>query len=186
VKLLRTVFTVWVALVALATGLALVRIALDGDVSFLQRWATWHPERLAPVGILTVGLVVLWALSWFVRDPSEEVVRLNTDYGHVDVTMSALRDYIQKTLERATGIEPVQCRVRAVQGRIHVRVTCRAATTLPVAEQGTRLQKRIRQALTDEIGLADVGNIVVKVVEFTPAEPAEPDSNRMVIGGYSG
>ncbi len=168
-----------------AAGIYLVWAAISAPgEGGLDAWIARRPEAAAPIGILVVGLALLAAMSLRTRPAGADELRYTTEGGEVRIRMSALRDFAARLAGGLPGVETVRCLASREGDRVRIELHCRLPVGRSAVEYGRELQALIRTSLSEEIGIADVGDVCVRVTGFvTPnGRKAETASETPEVG----
>lgn len=154
-------------LVAAATGVYLVLAATAAPSrGGLDDWIARRPESAAPLGILLAGLALLAAMSLHTRSAGADELRYPTEGGEVRIRMSALRDYVVRLMDGVRGVDTVRCCATRERERVRIELHCRVPTGQSAVEFARQLQTLIRNRLSDDIGMVEIGEICVRVTGF--------------------
>jgi len=96
-----------------------------------------------------------------------------TDGGQVLVTVRAVKELVLHCCDELSGDGSAEVRVHTRRGELRTRVELRLRRNANVKGVTSYLRERIVQALTENLGLENVGDIdivVVGVLEETKAE----------------
>lgn len=163
--------------VTLATGVCVVVAAWSGsDPWGVAAWMTDRGELAMPVGILTVGLAVLWPLSLIARTTSERHLSFRNPDGEVRIRLDAIRDFLGRLASEFPGVESLRSVVRLKSGGLAIDLQCRVQIGRAVADLSRSLQERARSCIQSDLGIAEIRSIDVTIREFvgspTLREPA--------------
>ncbi len=167
-KALRVALFALTWAVAIAAGLYLVAAAAVAPRrgGGLDDWIARRPEVAAPIGILMIGVAVLAAMSLRARPPGAEELTYAGEGGEVRIRMGALRDYVSRLAGGLRGVETVRCSATREGDRVRIELFCRLPVGRSAVEYGRELQSLIRRRLSDEIGIAEIGDVCVRVTGF--------------------
>ena len=123
--------------------------------------------------VTLAALFVLWLIKALMFRPPRVVQAFPTEGGQVLVTVRAVKELVMHCCEELSGNGSAEVRVGVRGGELRTRVHLRLRRNANVKAVTSYLRERIVQALTENLGLDNVGDIdivVVGVVEETKAE----------------
>lgn len=127
-------------------------------------------------GAVTFGaLMLLWLLKLWLFRPPRVVQAFPTEGGQVLVTVRAVKELVLHCCDELSGDGSADVRVGSRGGELRTRVELRLRRNANVKGVTSYLRERIVQALTENLGLENIGDIdivVVGVLEETKAEKA--------------
>ena len=171
-KTVRAALGVAVWAVVLAAGLYTVCAAWRGsDAWGVSAWMTSRGEFAMPLGVLLVGLAVLWPLSLVTRTTAERHLAFRNPDGEVRVRLDAIRDYLGRLASEFAGVESLRSVVSVRSGRLVIDLHCRVQAGRPVAEISRSLQERAKACIQADLGIAEIETIDVTVREFVGTPP---------------
>jgi len=153
--------------VTLAAGAFIVVAAWSGsDPWGVAVWAMDRREMAMPVGILTIGLAVLWPLSLITRTTSERHLSFRNPDGEVKVRLDAIRDFLGRLASEFPGVESMKSVVRLKSGGLAIDLQCRVQVGRAVADLSRSLQERARSCIQSDLGITEIRSIDVTIREF--------------------
>ena len=127
-------------------------------------------SRYFPWGLAAV--VVLALFIHLVRRQPRAFVAFGSAGGSVKVTRKAVRELVQRCCEELGGVGSARADVRIRRGALCTRVELRLRPNANLKGISNYLRQQIAAALTDNLGLENVGDIDVVVVGiFADEEP---------------
>lgn len=178
-KAIRVILGVAVWAVAVAAGLVLILGAWRAPVDIgVGEWMIRYCEIALSLGILIVGLAVLWAMSLITRSGSAEYLSYKGQDGDVRIRLTAVRDYLSRLQVESGSVQAVRPTVRLLNGRLTVDLACKVSSGQPVGDLCRSLQANAKNALQSGLGLDEVGAIHVTVREFSGSPPVGTPGER--------
>jgi uncharacterized alkaline shock family protein YloU len=177
-KIIHALTGVILFVVLLAAGAALIGFAFC-------RGTPWDPTRcpvmsdpeaLGRLGIGLLALALVHALSRFPSRRDAKYISFRSRSGSVHVSVEAARNFIVKIADEFAAIlrmDPVlESRGRQLDVTLNLRV--KAGTQIP--ELCDLLQQRVRESVSDSLGITDLRNVRVNITEIVGhPEPRSPD-----------
>jgi hypothetical protein len=125
----------------------------------------WFPWTVAAVA----AIAVLWRL--ILRQPSV-FTAFGSAGGRVKITRKAVRELVQHCCEELGGVGSAHADVRLERGVLRTRVELRLRSNANLKGISSYLRQQISVALTENLGLENVGDIDIVVVGIFLEEPA--------------
>jgi len=129
-------------------------------------------------------LVLLWAMF---RRPRDRVTAFEAGNGSVTISRRALQDIIARSCEQFGEIARAKVLVRTPGGKLRTEIHLRLKQSARIRDFSETLRARITEALTENLGMEDVGTmefIVAGIVgeretrKATELEPELSEENR--------
>lgn len=162
---------------------AFASLALFGAVTGGARWTTWLDLLAAHrievvigcVGILF--LTILYVMSGL--NFPERVRYLAYDLeggGTVSISLKAMQDFLARLRDEFAQIVALKPELKASNGAVDIQmdVSVRAGSQIP--ELCRMLQDRARECIKQNVGIADIREVRVRVQEIIPP-PAPPPAS---------
>lgn len=126
---------------------------------------------------LCLGLVIglfLYMLTGLPSNPRGRYLTYETANGNISVSIKALQEFIAHIKGDFSSVLNLSPKVTAYDENLSVvlEVKVRAGTQIP--EIGRLLQDRTRKLIQEKIGISDVRDIEVKIVEIAKDKEAKP------------
>ncbi len=127
-----------------------------------QRWSVFG------AGILFFLLWLLFFWSRYARrGPRERFLAFDTDQGPISISTLAIADFIIRLATEFPSITRISPHVVPRHKMIDVLLNVRVKSGTQVNEMCQLLQQRVRQSLTDEMGIPEVNDIKINVDGIT-------------------
>jgi uncharacterized alkaline shock family protein YloU len=115
-------------------------------------------------GFLLVG--VLFGLTGYRRKKREKYLSFRNERGTVSISTLAISDYVSKLKEEFPGILRMKPDVRPAKNAVDILVDLRVRSGSQVHELCDLLQQRIRESLTNGLGISEIRRIEVSVKDI--------------------
>jgi len=123
--------------------------------------ATWA----GGAGVL-LCLVVIFALSAVPRQKKERYLSFDGEGGTVSISTAAIRDYISKLAQEFPSVVRLNPRVIPRRNMIDIVVDLRVKPGPNIHEACELLQQRVRESVTNGLGISQIGRIEVSVKDI--------------------
>ena len=147
-----------------------------------------HLEQPLYIYVAGVALVLALILLLLRRRQPRSVVAYSTENGRVLVSRSAIVELVRTSCEQLNDVTKPRVIIRTKGKFTHfdVRVQLMSGARLKVVEQ--TLQKHLRHALTENLGIENLGKINIvadgfksgRIVLSQPTPPAEPAKSEQI------
>ncbi len=97
--------------------------------------------------------------------------------GAVSISLKALQNFVARLSDEFSQVVKLKPELRAVNGAVDVQLDISVKAGAQIPELSQMLQKRTRECIKENIGLADVRDVRVRVQEIVPAGPADRTPN---------
>ena len=145
---------------AMLAGVSAGTWAQLGDALSLRRWVMpW-----AGIALLCLGL--LFALSGVPRRRKDRLLTFDNEGGAVSINTQAISDYISKLCEEFPSITRMTPRVIPGRNTVDIVVDIRVRAGPQINEVCRLLQQRVRESMTDGLGISEIRRIEVRVGEI--------------------
>ena len=173
-RLFRSLGILIHTLIYLAIGGALISLALNlfsiGDVTSIVNYA--YTDANAKLGFMITGaLLVLFGLVTahisLSRMQTEKTIAFENPEGQVTVSLSAIEDFIKKSVRHLSEVKELRSSVTASKKGINIvcKATIFADSNIP--ETTERLQAIIKSKVHDMLGVEETINIKVNVTKIS-------------------
>lgn len=167
-KLLHRVTGLLVFMELLVLGLLAFSTAILGDW-----WAFTTGEFLADFpgvglwgGLATISLAFLFVLTGIPPRHADRSLTFDNDQGAVSISTTAIADYISALAEEFPAVTRMIPRVVPLRRSVDIVVDVRVKTGAPVHEICQLLQRRIRETMTEGLGIKEVHHIQINVPDI--------------------
>ena len=173
-RLFRSLGILIHTLIYLAIGGALISLALNlfsiGDVTSIVNYA--YTDANAKLGFMITGaLLVLFGLVTahisLSRMQTEKTIAFENPEGQVTVSLSAIEDFIKKSVRHLSEVKELRSSVTASKKGINIvcKATIFADSNIP--ETTERLQGIVKAKVRDMLGVEETINIKVNVTKIS-------------------
>jgi len=111
-------------------------------------------------------LVLLGLLVLLLRRQPKSVIAYSTDNGRVMVSRSAIIELVQTSCEQLKDVSKPQVRIRVKGKTTHFEVRLKLASGGHLRTIESTLQKHLRDALTENLGIENLGRINIVATGF--------------------
>ena len=166
-QMLRRLVGFLVFMVVLGQGLMLLNAGLSTD-----RWHVFavliKQGRLSGLcaGLALTCLAVLLALTSLSRRKRPKFLSLDTENGTVSISADAIAEYIAKLAEEFPSVVRMRPMVIPARNAVDIRVQVDMKAGPQIHEACELLQRRVRESMTDGLGISQIRNIEVSVKEI--------------------
>jgi hypothetical protein len=116
-------------------------------------------------GAVTLGVVfVLWLGKLVLFRPPRVVQAFNTEGGEVHVTHRAVKELVEHCCDELSGNGSADVTIAIRRGELRTRVELKLRRNANVKGVTSYLRERIVQALTENLGLENLGEIDIVIV----------------------
>lgn len=122
-----------------------------------------HLDSPYVIGGAAVALLLVLVV-YFLRRQPKSFRAFGTGDGEVLVTRKAVRELVRTCCEEINDIGSARARIRVRGGSVHVWVDLRVRRTANLKGIASYLRQQIAQALTDNLGIENLGDIEMVVV----------------------
>lgn len=166
-KLLNRFLGLIVLAVMIAGGLFLMAAALSGGL-WEQTLATVSSRRIVVLGIGTVMalLGLLYLLSGVKRRKGKHVLSFDREGGTVSISSDAIVDYIAKLSAEFPSVVRMKPRVVPARNAVDIVVEIHVRAGPQIHELCELLQRRVRESMTNGLGIAEVRKVEVRVTQI--------------------
>lgn len=153
--------------------LLLISGALVTGAAFIPglRWELIRIIQMERLYTIYAGLTLfvtglLFALTGMRRKTRGQFLYFRNDGGTVSISTDAISDYVMKLMEEFPSIMRMKPKVIPEKGRINMIVNVQIKAGPQINEICGLLQQRIRESLTDGLGISEIGQIEVSVTDI--------------------
>ena len=111
-----------------------------------------------------VALLILAVIIYLVTRQPSSFKAFDASGGTVVVTRKAVRELVQRCCSGLQGVGSAIARVTVRSGELNVRVSLRTRRSANLKGIAGHLREEIRVALTENLGIENVGDIEITVV----------------------
>ena len=123
-------------------------------------------EPLEYLYIAVAALVLVALLVLLLRRQPKKIVAYATDDGQVFVARSAIKELVQSSCEQLQGVSNPRTRISIKGGFAHFDVKVKLVGSCRLKEVEATLQRHMRRALTENLGIENLGQIDVTATGF--------------------
>jgi hypothetical protein len=137
-------------------------------------------EHLGQREYIFLGLVVFTLALFLVlakRCQPKKIVAYKTGDGRVHVARTAVKDLVQSACEQLDGVTRPKTRIRIKRGCANFDVEVKLVGNSRLREVESALQKQMRKALTENLGIEKLGAINVTATGFKMGRPEKGQTN---------
>lgn len=116
------------------------------------------------IGVATLALA--FVLFLLVRRQPKNVVAYTTANGQVMVSRAAIVELVQTSCVQIEEVSKPQVRMHVKGGKTHFEVRLKLASGARLREIEEVLQSHLRKALTENLGIEDLGRIDIVAIGF--------------------
>jgi len=166
-KLLNRFLGLVVLAAMIAGGLFLMAVALTGNW-----WDTaldaMESGRLAVLGVGTIMtlLGLLYLLTGVKRGKGKHVLSFEREGGTVSISSDAIVDYIAKLSAEFPSVVRMKPHVVPVRNAVDIVVEIHVRAGPQIHELCELLQRRVRESMTNGLGIAEVRKVEVSVTQI--------------------
>ncbi len=123
----------------------------------------------SPEGYLAIGISVLILLLWailLVRRQPKSVMAYATDSGRVMVSRAAIIELVQTSCSQLKEVSKPSVKIKVKGSTVHFEVRIKLASGGQLRSIEQTLQTHLRNALTDNLGIEDLGRIDIIATGF--------------------
>jgi uncharacterized alkaline shock family protein YloU len=123
------------------------------------------------------GIILLLALLYLVtfgpRRPKARYLSFDSTDGSVSISVSAVRDFIRKLGDEFGAVISIDPKIRTEKDLLSIDLDVKLQSGTRIPEFSQMLQTRIREGIRDGLGIAEVGEVKVRIQEIvgTPRPP---------------
>ncbi|MFP4156178.1 MAG: alkaline shock response membrane anchor protein AmaP [Opitutales bacterium] len=130
---------------------------------------TQIPQNIGPQEYLylaAAALALLALLILLLRRQPKKIVAYSTEDGQVFVARSAIKELVQSSCEQLEGVSKPRTRISIKGNCAHFDVQVKLVGSCRLKEVETTLQRHMRRALTENLGIENLGRINVTATGF--------------------
>jgi hypothetical protein len=160
-------------------GVYFLYVALGTDAG----WSLAYGMLSSDLNLLLTGVLagLLMMLVFSMTTPRSrtlpEYISFDGHGGEVSISLKAVKDFVQRIAAEYAAIVNMQPTLTVRNGSIEVELDVRVTAGTHIPELCQMLQERVRESMTDTLGLSDIRTIKVNVREIgghtPPQEPAK-------------
>lgn len=125
-----------------------------------------HLSRTEYLYLGAAAIVLAFLLLLLVRRQPKQIVAYSTDEGQVYVARSAIRELVQSACEQLEGVSKPHTRIIIRGSRAHFEVKVKLVGTCRLRDIESTLQRHMRTALSENLGIEKLGRINVIATGF--------------------
>jgi len=174
-KFLKSLAIIVHTLIFVAIGAAMILLSLNlfatNEIADTLNYINTQPDLKMALGIVGVVFVLgglLTAQINLSRLQTEKTIAFENPDGQVTVSLSAIEDFIKKSVRHLAEVKELRSSVTANKRGINVgcRATIFADSNIP--EVTERVQNIIKSRVKDMLGVEETINIKIDVTKITP------------------
>ncbi|VGO11522.1 hypothetical protein PDESU_00066 [Pontiella desulfatans] len=133
----------------------------------------WVGAALGAVLILAV--VLRWAGGC--RKKKASYIDFQADDGSVGISTKAIQDFIERVCKEFAAVKSVSTQLIQDKGMLDIALGVKVVSGNKIPELSQVLQQRIRESVRESLGLEEIRNITIKVLEIVgdPGKHVEED-----------
>ena len=166
-KLLHNVARLIMGCGVMVAGVCLLYLALSTGrwESFIE---TVSASRLTTfcLGVAMFFFAVVFLLTSLNGQRNREFLSFDNDGGTVSISTAAISDYVSKLSPEFPSIVRMQPRVVPARNAMDIVVEVRVKAGPQISEMCTKLQERVRETVTNGLGIQAVRKVTVSVGEI--------------------
>ena len=135
-----------------------------------------EPLKLYGGALLAVGLILLF-MRLFCGCRAKRVIAYATEGGKVIVSRSAIVELVQSACAQIESVSKPRVSIRIRRGIPHFQVRLKLSSGGRLREIESSLQQQLREALTQNLGIENLGNIDVIATGFKTIRISNPDKD---------
>ena len=179
-KFLRGITVILYTLIFLAVGCSLLLMAFNffspDELAKAVNYTYTQPNVKLIFGVIGAAFVIaglLMAHFNLSRMQSEKTIAFENPEGQVTVSLTAIEDFIKKSVRHLTGVKELRANVVASKKGINVvcRATIFADSNIPQATE--RIQGIVKSKVQEMLGLEETINIKIHVIKISPKGKGE-------------
>lgn len=116
-----------------------------------------------PIGLAMLLLVVLFLLTGMRRKRRARFLTVENENGRVSISTDAIAEYVGRLAEEFPGIVKMRPRVVPARHTVDIVVGVKVKAGPQIHEICQLLQSRIRESMTDGLGISEVRRVEVNV-----------------------
>ena len=166
-KLLNRFLGLVVVAVTIAVGLHLMVAALTGGW-WNEACSLMKSSRLAVLGSGTAMALVglLYLLTGVKKGKGKHVLSFDREGGTVSISSDAIVDYIAKLSAEFPSVVRMKPQVVPARNAVDIVVEIHVRAGPQIHELCELLQRRVRESMTNGLGIADVRKVEVRVTQI--------------------
>jgi uncharacterized alkaline shock family protein YloU len=130
------------------------------DLVRASRFAVWA------AGLALVALAALFAVTGVAGRKRERFLSFDREGGTVSISTEAIADYVAKLMPEFPSVVRMRPSIRPMRRALDIRVDVHVRAGPQIHEVCDLLQRRIRESVTNGLGIADIRRVEVSVREI--------------------
>jgi len=122
--------------------------------------------RIGCSAVAMLCLVAMYALSAIPRGRRERYLSFDSEGGTVSISSAAICDYVAKLTQEFPSVVKLSPSVVPKKNMIDVTVDLRVKAGPSIHEVCELMQQRVRECLTNGLGISQIGQVVVSVKDI--------------------
>lgn len=171
-------------LILVGQGVGLVYMAYDAEC-WLRGLDILRAERGwgALAGIVLVALVLVYLITGFRRRPAgEQYLSFKNDGATVSILLRAVNEFISQIGDEFAAIVSLKPTVRPRARSIDIDLDLRVKAGTQIPELCQLLEERVRESVSQNLGLSDIKRIRVNVKDIVGDTPNPGDEQEQIEG----
>ena len=123
------------------------------------------PLTGAFVGALMV-LVVLLRWMGGLGSKSDGFINFESGEGSVGISVRAIRDFVERTAKEFSAVKSVDSKLLSRQKKLEITLRVKVQSGNPIPELSQMLQHRIRESMSDSLGIDQIERITIHISEI--------------------
>ncbi|HBO87771.1 MAG TPA: alkaline shock response membrane anchor protein AmaP [Verrucomicrobia bacterium] len=123
------------------------------------------PLTSAFVGALMVLSVLL---RWIggLGSKADGFINFESDGGSVGISVRAIRDFVERTAKEFSAVKNVDSTLLSRQKKLEITLRVKVQAGNPIPEFSQVMQQRIRESMSDSLGIDQIGRITIHISEI--------------------
>jgi uncharacterized alkaline shock family protein YloU len=163
----------WNSIVKILLSVLMLIMGILGVLNLL--FSVWGmailPDNMLQLGLsvssaMIWALVALYAVTGRKRKKNARFLYFNNEGGTVSVSTDAIADYVSKLLAEFPSIVQMKPKIIPARNAINVLIKVKIKADSQISEVCELLQHRVRESIGTGLGIQQVGEVEVSVVEI--------------------
>ena len=130
---------------------------------------------------LVISIATIYFLVFFLRRQPKNVVAYSTENGRVTVSRSAIVELVQATCQQLQDVSKPHVKIKSKGETSHFEVSIKLMSGASLRRIEQTLQSHLRQALTENLGIENLGHINIVAKGFKSKKIDSTISNKSSI-----
>ena len=115
---------------------------------------------------LFISVAIIYFFLFFLRRQPKNVVAYSTENGRVTVSRSAIVELVQTSCQQLQDVSKPQVKIKSEGETSHFEVSIKLMSGASLRSIEQTLQSHLRQALTENLGIENLGQINIVATGF--------------------